>query len=171
MPQPMPLPRRLVQLDEVAGRVLKERLAAASHGNRIAHLHAPAPELVDGGVEVVDEQREVLAAGRGRRRMDQVDLLDAGVEPDTGDAEVGGPVLALRQPEDVDIEGDRGVDVVDIDGHVVDGERVHPTSLASSARHRKNAARAPPSATAVDQREMASPQGPAGGRCPSRHLA
>ena len=169
MPQPVSLPRRLVQLDEVAGRVLQKRLAVASHGNRIAHLHAPAPELVDGGVEVVDEQREVLAAGRGRRRVDQVDLLDAGVEPDTVDAEVRRPVPALGQPQDVDIEGDCGIDVVDVDGDMVDGERLHPTSLAPSndpcpAHHPAS------SPTAVDHGEMPAPHDVARCRCASRCL-
>src|SRR5262245_26426544 len=86
------LPRRggLVQLDEVAGGVVEERLAVATHGHRIAHVDAPAPQLVDHRVEVVDEQREVLTTGRGRRREDQVDLLGAGIEPGTGEAGGGG---------------------------------------------------------------------------------
>jgi hypothetical protein len=127
---PTALGRGLMQLDEVAGRVVQERLAAAAHGRRIAHVHAPAPELRDGRTEVVDEQCEVLAACCWRRRVDQVDLLVAGIEPGTIHAEIGGPVLPLRKPEDVDVEDKGGIDVVDVDGHVMDGERSHSTSLA-----------------------------------------
>jgi hypothetical protein len=134
-----PLRRRLMELDEVAGGVAQERLAAAAHGNRIAHVDAPAPQLVDGSVEVVDEQGEVLAPGRGRRRVDEVNLLGAGIEPGTADAKVRGAVLALRQPEDADVERESGVDVVDVDGDVVDGEGTHPTSLAPPATARRPA--------------------------------
>ena len=125
-----------MQLDEVASGVVEERLAVASHGHWIAHIDAPAPQLVDHRVEVVDEQREVLTTGRGWRRKDQMNLLGAGIEPGTIDAEVWGAVLAWRQTEDVDVEAKGGVDVVDVDRDVMDGERAHPTSLAPRSERR-----------------------------------
>ena len=55
------------------------------------------------GVEVVDQQGEVLAVVVGHGRLDEVDLLAADVEPRAAEAEVG-PVGALHGAEHVDVE-------------------------------------------------------------------
>src|SRR5688500_17022028 len=89
----------LVQFDEVARRVGHERLAVGTvaDGHRVAYLHATRSQLGHGGVEVLDQQREVLAQPVGDRRLDEVELLATvtRVEPGAPEAE-GGSVGAQR---------------------------------------------------------------------------
>ena len=47
------------------------------------------PQLGDGGVDVVDQDGEVLTHRRGHVELDEVDLGGAQVDPGAGDAEVG----------------------------------------------------------------------------------
>ena len=81
-----------------------------------------AAELLDDRVEVVDPEREVVAARRRVVGLHQVHLLPAGVEPMAG-AEVG--PRQRRAAEDVAIEGEAGVGVGHADRHVVDSSRSH----------------------------------------------
>ena len=89
-------------------------------------------QLGDGRVEVGHPEGEVLATVLGRRRLDQVELLAPGIEPRAGEPEVG-PVVALDEPQHVDVEVTGGGGVGHVDGHVVDGERLHAPSLPASA--------------------------------------
>ena len=60
----------LVELEEVAERVVQERLLARAGDVRDRmHVHAPAAEVGDGRVEVVDADREVVAAAAAGRRL------------------------------------------------------------------------------------------------------
>ena len=89
----------------------------------IGWTSTPLPlELGDGGVEVVDAEREVVAAGRRLVRLHQVHLLAAGVEP-VARAEVGPG--QRRAPEDVAVEVPGGVGVADADGDVMHSSRSH----------------------------------------------
>src|ERR1700730_2593522 len=60
----------------------------------------------------------------GRRGLDEVHLLAAGVEPRSADPEVGA-IAPLAQPEDVDVEAPRLLEVGDVDGDVMYPERLH----------------------------------------------
>ncbi len=127
--------RDLVELDEVAGRVGEERLAARPHARGVAHLDAPLPEIGDGAVEVVDQQGEVLAE-RGRSLgLEQVDLLATSVEPRPTEPEVRS-VRAGAKAQHLRVEGQRRVDVVHVDRHVVHSEWSHEPSLALSETER-----------------------------------
>ena len=66
----------------------------------------------------------MLAPVVGHGRLDEVDLLVADVEPGPAEAEVG-TVRALAGAEDVDVEPTRLLDVVDVDGDVVEPECTH----------------------------------------------
>jgi hypothetical protein len=112
---------------------LQERLASGANGDRIGHLDALGPKIRDRLIDVLDAHREVLSQVRRRRTTDEVHLLTAGVEPRTGEAEVGA-VGALHQPEDVDVEGQRGLDIVDVDRHVVDCRGAHGQRVALGVR-------------------------------------
>ena len=70
----------------------------------------------------------MLAEAGGRCRLDQVELLATGVEPGAAEAEVGA-VGAGRETENVDVEPQGGVNVVDVQGNVVNGQGAHPISL------------------------------------------
>ena len=51
-----------------------------------------------------------------------MDLLLAGIEPRSGDAEVGA-IVALGQPQDIGVEGEGRRYVGDVEGDVVDAAR------------------------------------------------
>ena len=103
----------------------------------VAHVDLPFAQLGNGGVEIVDENREVLALVGRRVALDEMQLLTSGVEPRAGEAEVG-PVLARREAEGVDVEPQRGVDVVDGEGHMVDGDGFHDRSLSPAVMGRSS---------------------------------
>lgn len=118
-----------MKFDEIAGRIGDERLTTRPHRSRIAHFHAPAPQLGHGVIEIVHEQGEVLAETSRRLPLDQVDLLVPGVEPGPAEGKVG-PIAPPLEPEDVAIEPHARLDVVDIDGHVMNRNWSHPTILS-----------------------------------------
>lgn len=49
-----------MELDEVAGGIADERLPARAYRLGVAHLDTPVPKLIHGGVEIGDQQGEVL---------------------------------------------------------------------------------------------------------------
>src|SRR4051794_9457413 len=114
----------LMQFDEVAGRVLEECLQAGADRRWVADLDASLAQLADGRSEVGDQKCEVLAVTPGGLPGDGGAFLAAGVEPPPADAELR-PIAAAVQPQDVDVELEGGVDVVDVDRHVVHGQRLH----------------------------------------------
>src|SRR5205085_4964714 len=99
----------------------------------IADLDAPVPQLGDGGVEIVDQQGEVLPEPGWRLAFDEVQLLRPGVEPGAADADVGavGPLL---QTEDVGVEAQRLVDVGNHDRHVMHGQWSHAPRIGPCER-------------------------------------
>ena len=126
----------LVELDRVARRVGHEGLAARPHRSRFADDDPLCPQLGHGRVEVRHGEREVLPEWRRGFRLDQVDLAGAEVDPGAAEAEVG-PVVAQGPAQHLGVEGHRLRHVGDVDGHVVDGERLHDPSLprADGPRH------------------------------------
>ncbi len=99
-----------MQFDEVARRVVEERLAAGTDGHRLADLDVEMTQLGHDAVEVVHPQCHVLAPIIRWRSLDEVDLLRTDVEPGTSEPEVG-PVGARRESEHVDVERKRSGDV------------------------------------------------------------
>jgi hypothetical protein len=125
----------LMELDRVAGRILQERLASGPDDDRVGDDDAPTAQLGDARVDVGDLESEVLPHVRWRRRAYQMHLLAPGVEPCAADAEIRA-ILAGRQPEYVDVETQRLVDIVDVDRHVMDCDGLHDVSVALAAgRH------------------------------------
>jgi hypothetical protein len=76
-------------------------------------------------------QGEVLAYGRWRLALDEVDLLAPGVEPRTREPEVRS-VVSWYEPELVDVEVRCRVDVADVDRDVMHGEWSHPFIMPGS---------------------------------------
>ena len=83
--------------------------------------------------ERVHDLLSVIAHLYMRRDVKRVHLLATDVEPGAPEAEVG-PVGPWRQPELLDVEGERRVDVVDVDGHVVHSNRLHATEYRPTPR-------------------------------------
>ena len=83
----------------------------------------------DGGVEVGDLDRDVLAAAVRDVTLDQVDLLAPDVEPCTTEGEVG-TIRASSQPEHVGVELDALRRVADVDRHVMNPQRLHRISVS-----------------------------------------
>ena len=94
---------RLVQLS-VAERIVQEGLVPGAGDERDpVHLDALLLQVADGGIDVVDSDREVVCTERLGVGFHQVDLLAAGVEPVPG-AEIG--ARELRHAEHVPVEGE-----------------------------------------------------------------
>ena len=74
--------------------------------------------------EIADPHGEVLAEVAGHRRLDQMDLLAAHVDPGAGDAQVGS-IVTKPAPQHLGVEGDALVDVGHVEGDMVDGQRLH----------------------------------------------
>src|SRR5215213_3315582 len=123
---------RFVELDAVARGVPEEGLAAgAGHVLRAPDLHPRRLQLGHGSIEVVDPQRQVLApVDGGRWDLHQVDLVVAGLDPGPREPEVG-PV-ERGEPELVDVELQRRLQLVDVDGDVVQPGGLHDTFAPSS---------------------------------------
>ena len=108
---------RLVQLEQVAERIVQEGLVPGAGDERDpVHLDALLLQVADGGIDVVDSDREVVCTERLGVGFHQVDLLAAGVEPVPG-AEIG--ARQLRHAEHVPVEGETLVRVGDADGDMV----------------------------------------------------
>src|SRR5687768_8708304 len=65
----------LVDLDQVARRIVEERLPTGAHWRRVADRRAAGTEVGDRGVEVGHVEREVLAAILRPGSLDEMDLL------------------------------------------------------------------------------------------------
>ena len=73
---------RLVQLEEVAERIVQGGLAPGAWSDWDAvHLDALLLQVGDGGIDVVDSDREVVRSEWLGIGFHQVHLLAAGVEP------------------------------------------------------------------------------------------
>jgi hypothetical protein len=73
---------RLVQLKQVAERIVQEGLVPGTGDERDpAHLNALLLQVGDGGIDVVDSDREVVRSQRLGVGLHQVHLLAAGGEP------------------------------------------------------------------------------------------
>lgn len=126
-----------MELDAVAGRVSDERLEARARSYRVGHLQPLAPELGHQLRNVAERQCEVLPQVVRWLGFDEMDLLAAGVQPCPPEAEVG-PVGAYLQAENVDVESERGVDVIDVDRHVVQTYESHLVNYGTAPRGRWN---------------------------------
>jgi hypothetical protein len=113
-----------MQLDDIAGRVIDERLTIGSNADRVPHVKSLGAQLIYDGVEIGNLDREVLAHVRRDRSFNQMDLLSAQVDPGTGKPEVR-PVAAERAPQYVGIERHVVVHVRHVDRYMMDGEWFH----------------------------------------------
>lgn len=98
----------------------------------------------------------MLAEAGGRLSLDQMDLLAAGVEPGTTEGEVGS-VRSRLEAEDVAVEAERSLDVVDVEGNVMDSHGSHPAILSSpGAGVRGGGTRAGPAGSRGDGRSVSA---------------
>src|SRR6516162_8939171 len=108
---------RLVQLEQVAERIVQEGLVPGAGDERDpVHLNALLCQVGDGGIDVVDSDREVVRSERLGVGLHQVHLLATGVEP-IPRAEVG--AWQLRHAQHVAVEGETLLCVGDADGDMV----------------------------------------------------
>jgi hypothetical protein len=126
-----------MELYAVAGRVGDERLKARARSHWVGHLQPLASELGHQGRNIAERQCEVLPQVVRWLGFDEMDLLAAGVQPCAPEAEVG-PVGAYLQAENVDVESERGVDVIDVDRHVVQTYESHLVDYGTEPRGRWN---------------------------------
>ena len=114
---------RLVQLEEIAERIMQEGLVPDARDERDpVHLDALVLQVGDRGIDVVDSDREVVRTGRLGIGFHQMHLLAAGIEPAPW-AKIG--ARQLRHAEHVAIEGETLLRVGDADGDVVHTGRLH----------------------------------------------
>jgi hypothetical protein len=108
---------RLVQLEQVAERIVQEGLVPGAGDERdLVHLNALLLQVGDGDIDVVDSDREVVRSERLGVGLHQVHLLAAGVEPEPP-AEIG--ARQLRHTEHVAVEGETLLRVGDADGDMM----------------------------------------------------
>ena len=120
----------VVQLDEVAERIVQEGLAPGAGDEwDPVHLDALLLQVGDGGIDVVDSDREVVRSERLGIGFHQVHLLATGVEP-VPRAEIG--ARQLRHAEHIAIEGEALLRVSDADGDMVHTGRLHRSILTRS---------------------------------------
>jgi hypothetical protein len=118
---------RLVQLEQVAERIVQEGLVPGAGDERNpVHLDALLLQVVEGRVDVVDSDREVVRTERRGIGLHQMDLLAAGVEP-APRAEIG--ARQLRHAEDVAIERETLLRVRHADGDMVHTGWLHRSIL------------------------------------------
>ena len=118
---------RLVQLEQVAERIVQEGLVAGAGDRRgPVYLDALLLQVGDGPIYVVDSDREVVRTELLRVGLHQVHLLSAGVEPVTR-AEIG--ARQLRHAEHVAIKGETLLRVGDADGDMVHTGWLHRSIL------------------------------------------
>ena len=118
-----------MELDHIARRVADEGLTAGGDWRRVGRPVATCPQLGDDGIEIVDAHGEVLAEVGRRRSLEEVDLLVADVEPSTSKAKVG-PIIPPDQAQSTFVERQGFIEVVDVDGNMVDSEGFHNGILA-----------------------------------------
>ena len=117
---------RLVELDDVARRVLQERLTScALDPLQPLGAHAGGLELGEARLEVVDDDREVRAGIRDRATVadHDVDLFAGALHPRALDAEIRS-ILYAGHAEQL-VEADRHIEVFRGDGDVLDADRLH----------------------------------------------
>jgi hypothetical protein len=108
---------RLVQLEQVAEWIVQEGLVPSAVDERDpVHVNALLLQVGDGGIDVVDSDREVVRTERLGVGLHQVHLLAAGVEP-VPRAEIR--ALQLCHAEHVAVEGETLLRVGDADGDMV----------------------------------------------------
>jgi len=91
------------------------------------------PQFGDDIIEILHEYGEVLAQVGRWLSFDEVELLPAGVEPGAPKPKVG-PVIPSHQAEWSFVELEGMVEIVDVDGHMVNGERFHDGILADQQK-------------------------------------
>lgn len=107
----------LIELDQVSERVMQHGLVSGAGDQRNpVHLDAALLQVGDGGIDVVDSDREVICAGRWAVGLHQVHLLAAGVEP-APRAHIGTRQLAHAQH--IAIKRETLFCIGDADGHMV----------------------------------------------------
>ncbi len=114
----------LVELNDIAARIGYKGLAIASDLERVAHLEAPGPQLANELREIGDLEGEVLAKVWWCGRFNEVDLLFAHVDPGARHPKVRA-VGACHSPECLRVEGERRINVWDIQRHVMNPDRLH----------------------------------------------
>jgi hypothetical protein len=118
---------RLIQLEQVAERIVEEGLAPGAGDERgPVHLDALLLQVGDGRIYVVDSDREVVRTELLRVGLHQVHLLAAGVEP-VSRAEIG--ARQLRHAEHVAIKSETLLCVGDTDGDMVHTGWLHHSIL------------------------------------------
>ena len=121
---------RLIQLEQVAERIVQKGLASGARGKGDpVHLDAVLLQVGDGAIDVVDADREVVRGERLCVGFHQVHLLAAGIEP-VSRAEIG--ARQLRHAEHVAIEGETLLRVGNADGDMVYTGRLHRSILTRS---------------------------------------
>jgi hypothetical protein len=92
---------------------------------------ATCPQLGDDTVEIVDAHGEVLTQVGRCLSLDEMELLLADVEPSTRKPKVGA-ILAPDQPESAFVVRQGRVEIVNVDGDMMDGEGFHDGILADA---------------------------------------
>jgi hypothetical protein len=118
-----------VELDHIAGRVADEGLTAGADWRRVGRPVATRPQLSDDGIEIIDAHGEVLAEVGRSRSLEEMNLLVADVEPSTSKAKVG-PIIPPDQAQSAFVERQGFIEVVHVDGNMVDSEGFHNDILA-----------------------------------------
>jgi hypothetical protein len=118
---------RLIQLEQVAERIVQEGLVAGARDKRDPlHLDALLLQVADSSTDIVDSDRKVVCTEWLGVGFHQVHLLAAGVEPVPG-AEIG--ARQLRHAEHVAVEGETLLRVGDADGDMVHTGWLHHSIL------------------------------------------
>jgi hypothetical protein len=95
---------RLIQLEEIAERIMHEGLVPDARDERDpVHLEALPLQVGDHGIDVVDSDCEVVRTGRVGIGFHEMNLLAAGIEP-APRVKIG--ARQLRHAEHVAIEGE-----------------------------------------------------------------
>jgi hypothetical protein len=121
----------LVDLEAIPVGVEDEGLPARADGHRSPNGEPGCSEFGDGGIEVFDEECDMLADVVGHGAGDQVDLSS---RPDVEPGARYGDALAGQdgEAEHVGVEGDRTVEIRDVDGDVVKIDDAHVVTVAGA---------------------------------------
>jgi hypothetical protein len=122
-----------MELDRVSSRIIQKRLSAGVHVHRIGDVDSRGTKFGYRRLDIGHPDGEVLAEIARYRRLDQMELLTAEIDPGAGDAEVRS-VVAQPSTEALCVKGDGLIGVGDIEGYVMDPENLHETILPFSPR-------------------------------------
>ena len=117
-----------MQLNRISGRIRDDGLLGKRGGERVADLEPLAAQLVDHRIEIFEQQREMLPLLGGNGALQEVQLLMAGVEPSTANAEIGS-IVPDGQAKRFGVKADGRIDVVNDQSDVVNSEWLHNASL------------------------------------------